>query len=116
MANADVVGHVDNGSSSERLKRVCHGGSGAPGEVSVNYGSGSVSFNGSGTPAMPHLDFTGQDLDVIYPSILASDDELLDDLAHDDHDNVYQHGLRIADETRSQMHEHGRRRHFTDLD
>jgi hypothetical protein len=38
----------------------------------------------------------------------------LDDLAVDEHDKVYQHGLRIADEIRSQMHIHGRKRHFDD--
>ena len=63
---------------------------------------------------MPHLDFTGRDLDVHYPSIKAPEDEQLDDLAVDEHDKVYQHGLRIADEIRSQMHIHGRKRHFDD--
>ena len=53
MANADkTVGTVDKVSSSERLERVCHGGSGAPRECSVDYGSGSDS-HGSGPPAMP---------------------------------------------------------------
>jgi len=63
---------------------------------------------------MPHLDFTGRGLDVKYLSITVPEGEQLDDLAVDEHDKVYQHGLRIADEIRSQMHIHGRKRHFDD--
>ena len=88
MANADkTVGRVDKARSSERLERVRHSGGGAPGEVSVDYGSGSE-YYGSGTPAMPHFDFTGRDLDLNYLSIVAPVDELLDDLAVNDHDKV----------------------------
>ena len=50
---------------------------------------------------MPHLDFTGRDLDEAYPSIKAPADEQLDDLAADERDKVFQHGLQIAEEIRS---------------
>ena len=92
MANAGgTLGNVDKVTSSERSERVCHGG--------------------SGSPAMPHLDFTGHYLDEAYPSIKAPLDERLDDLADDARDKVFQHGLQIAEEIRSQMHKDGRRRH-----
>jgi hypothetical protein len=109
--NAGTLGNVDKVSPYPgRSTRVCHGGSGAPTD-SVDYGSGSDSFNGSGSPAMPHLDFTGHDLDEAYPSIKAPVDEQLDDLADDARDTVFQHGLQIAEEIRSQMSQHGRRRY-----
>ena len=60
---------------------------------------------------MPHLDFTGHALDEAYPIIKAPVDEQLDDLADDARDKVFQHGLQIAEEIRSQMHKDGRRRH-----
>ena len=110
MANAsETLGNVDKVSSSERVARVCHGGSGASREVSVHHGSG-CDYYGSGSPAMPHLDFTGHCLDEAYPSIKAPLDEQMDDLVSDARDKVFQHGLQIAEEIRSQMHRDGRRR------
>ena len=63
---------------------------------------------------MPRLDFTGRYLDDAYPSIVAPADDRLDGMAADEYDAVFQHGLRIAEEIRSQMHLHGRKRHFDD--
>ncbi len=110
--NAGTLGNVDKVSPYPgRSTRVCHGGSGSHGSGSVYHGSGSDSFNGSGSPATPHLDVTGHALDEAYPSIKAPVDEQLDDLADDARDKVFQHGLQIAEEIRSQMHKDGRRRH-----
>ena len=58
------------------------------------------------------MGFAGRDLDIAYPRIEAPADDRLDDMANDEHDAVFQHGLRIAEEIRGQMHAHGRRRHF----
>ena len=51
---------------------------------------------------MPHLDLTREQLDIPHRSLIAPDDEQLDDLANDLHDVVYQKGLAVADEIRSE--------------
>ena len=63
---------------------------------------------------MPHLVFHGRDVDARYPSIVAPDDECLDDLATDECDQVYQTGLRAAEEIRRTMRVDGRRRRIRD--
>ncbi len=119
MANADkILRHVDKVSSSERLGQVHRDGSGTLRECSSNHGSGTKAphfgGNGNGFSVMPHLDFTGRDLDEAYPSIVAPADDRLDDVAADEYDAVFQHGLQIAEEIRGQMQEHGRKRRFNE--
>jgi hypothetical protein len=59
---------------------------------------------------MPHVELTQEELDQRYPSLVPPADELLDDLRNDLHDSVYQKGLVIADEIRSETSLQGRLR------
>ena len=63
---------------------------------------------------MPHLDYDDLRLDHLYPSIVAPEDDRLDDLANDDCDQTYQAGLRAADEIRRSMRVAGRRRRIAE--
>ena len=63
---------------------------------------------------MPHLDYDDLRLDHLYPSIVAPEDDQLDDLANDDCDQTYQAGLRAADEIRRSMRVAGRRRRIAE--
>ena len=56
----------------------------------------------------------GSDLDTRYPSIVAPDDDCLDDMATDECDPVCQTGLRAAEEIRRTMRVDGRRRRIRD--
>ena len=62
-------------------------------------------------PTLPHLDFSEEDLERLHPRILAPPEEPLHDLMQDEHDAVYQHGLRVAKELEEQADESGRKRH-----
>ena len=64
---------------------------------------------------MPHLDYCGLDLDARYASIVAPDDERLEDLNIDECDQVYQSGLRAAEEIRKTMRIQGRRRRIATM-
>ena len=59
---------------------------------------------------MPHLDLTQEELDRRHPSLVPPDDEQLDDLANDNNDVVYQKGLTLAEEIRSETSLQGRMR------
>ena len=65
-------------------------------------------------PIMPHLDYGDLDLDHLYPSIVAPEDDCLDDLANDDCDQTYQAGLRAAETIRRSMRVAGRRRRIAE--
>ena len=52
-----------------------------------------------------------EELDYHYPRLQAPPDEPLCDVAHDEDDLVYQHGLQIAEALQDDADEHGRRRH-----
>ena len=60
---------------------------------------------------LPHLDFSEEDLERLHPRILAPPEEPLHDLLQDEHDAVYQHGLKVAKELQEQADESGRKRH-----
>ena len=62
-------------------------------------------------PTLPHLDFSEEDLERLHPRILAPPEEPLHDLLQDDHDPVYQYGLKVAKELQEQADELGRKRH-----
>ena len=59
---------------------------------------------------MPHLSFEANALDRLYPSIVAPEDEHLDDLVDDKEGKVYQAGLREVEKIRQTMKAHGRAR------
>jgi hypothetical protein len=61
-------------------------------------------------PIMPHNCMSENDLDREYPSIVAPEDEHLDDIANDDEDHVLQAGLREVEKIRQTMKTQGRRR------
>ena len=62
-------------------------------------------------PTLPHLDFSEEDLERLHPRILAPPEKPLHDLLQDEHDAVYQHGLKVAKELEEQADESGRKRH-----
>ena len=62
-------------------------------------------------PTLPHLDFSEEDLERLHPRILAPPEEPLHDLLQDEHDAVYQYGLKVAKELEEQADESGRKRH-----
>ena len=96
MAQADdTLANVEDGQAE-------HCGSGASGEHTTCHGCGS--------PSMPHIDLTQEELDHQYPTLVPPADELLDDMSHDAHDSVYQKGLAIAEEIRSETSLQGRMR------
>jgi hypothetical protein len=64
----------------------------------------------SGSPTMPHLDLSAENLDILYPPLEAPADDRLEDLVDDKDDSVFQAGLKIAENIRSDMHVRGRRR------
>ena len=59
---------------------------------------------------MPHLALAQEELDRLHPSLVPPDDEQLDDLVSDEKDGVYQKGLQLAEEIRSQTSLQGRMR------
>jgi len=59
---------------------------------------------------MPHLDLSAENLDILYPPLEAPADDRLEDLVDDKDDSVFQAGLKIAENIRSDMHVRGRRR------
>ena len=65
-------------------------------------------------PTLPHLDLSDEDLERLHPMIPAPPEEQLDDLLHDDHDQVYQHGLFGATNLQEEADEQGRKRHPDD--
>ena len=97
MAHADA--ELDNVDDDGQIE--CHG-SGASTEQTTCYGNGS--------PSMPHLDLTQEELDRQHPSLVPPDDEQLDDLVNDAHDLVYQKGLRLAEAIRDETSLQGRMR------
>jgi hypothetical protein len=62
-------------------------------------------------PIMPHLQLSGKEIEALHPRILAPPEEPLWDLACDNCDQVYQHGLQLARELQEATDEQGRRRH-----
>ena len=57
---------------------------------------------------MPHLIHDSPELDALYPSIVAPEDDMLDDPCEEDGDATYQQGLRVAHEIREMMQTQGR--------
>ena len=51
-----------------------------------------------------------EELDRLHPSLVPPDDEQLDDLVNDERDGVYQKGLQMAEEIRSETSLQGRMR------
>ena len=60
-------------------------------------------------PIMPHLQLSGEEIEALHPRILAPPEEPLWDLACDNCDQVYQHGLQLARELQEATDEQGRR-------
>ena len=78
------------------------------------YGNGAdenhTTCHGSAAPVMPHVTLAQEELDRLHPSIVAPEDENLDDPSNDLHDAVYQKGLVVAEEIRSETSLQGRLR------
>ncbi len=64
-----------------------------------------------GTPWMPHLSLTSEELDKRFPSLVAPDEELLNDDDHYAQDLVLQHGFTLAEKIAEGMVATGRTRH-----
>ena len=60
---------------------------------------------------MLHLDLSDEGLERFNFRILAPPGEQLHDLVQDNHDPVYQYGLKVAKELQEQADELGRKRH-----
>ena len=105
-----LIGAAGNGHvGAARTSAVgCSGtllGSGAPDEELKHLGSGS--------PAMPHLELCGKQLDYAYPPLQVPQDEILEDHDNDANDLVYQSGLRVAEAIQLETTDHGRRRRMS---
>ena len=59
---------------------------------------------------MPHLRYDATELDREFPALEAPPDDGLEDLAKDERDSVFQHGLGIARAIQAEADEDGRRR------
>ena len=66
--------------------------------------------DGSDEPFMPHLMFSGEELDTYFPSIKAAEELQETTVDQDIEDTVYQHGLQIAENIQERMEKEGRRR------
>jgi len=62
------------------------------------------------SPIMPHLMHSPSELEVLYPKLEAPEDDKLDDAEDDARDVVYQAGLRMATQIRSENQKQGRKR------
>ncbi len=65
---------------------------------------------GTAAAIMPHLEWSRDKLDHIYPSITPPKDEQLDDLQDDSDDVVFQRGLELSEEIRQETAAQGRRK------
>ena len=65
---------------------------------------------GSGSPTMPHLLLSGQQLDDAYPPMTVPEEELLPDLARDEHDSTLQRGMEEAKAISEAARDQGRKR------
>ena len=102
LANVEDAGQVECDGSGSLYEHPPSHGSGASTEHTTSHGSGS--------PSMPHLDLTQEEMDRQHPTLIPPDDERLDDLADDAADVVYQKGLVLAEEIRSETSLQGRKR------
>ena len=64
-------------------------------------------------PRMPHMELTCEELDRLYPSLQAPNDDGLTDPNDDSQDIVYQEGLKMANEIQVQVDAEGRKRRPT---
>ena len=65
---------------------------------------------GSGSLTMPHLLLSGQQLDDAYPPMTVPEEELLPDLARDEHDSTLQRGMEEAKAISEAARDQGRKR------
>ena len=63
---------------------------------------------------MPHLLHKGSELDTLFPSMQAPEDEHLEDPVRDADDRVLQKGMEIAKGIEERMKAFGRKRHEDD--
>jgi len=63
-----------------------------------------------GSPSMPHLEHSPEELDEMYPSLVPPPDDGLQDADEDKHDGVFQHGLKLAERIRQVTQCEGRRK------
>ncbi len=59
---------------------------------------------------MPHNELGREQLDLLFPSIIAPSDEGLEDIVRDEDDEMLKHGMRIAAKISEDMTKHGRTR------
>ena len=101
----------EGGSSKETMAT-------AGGEISGVESPAPADMHEAGTaletsPSMPHLEYSGIELDRLFPSIPPPEDDKLDDLVDDRADVVYQKGLRISEQITAETSAQGRRRRPT---
>ena len=63
---------------------------------------------------MPHVDYSGEELDGIHASLTPPDDEDLEDTQDDADDCGFRHGLELAERLRQDTASHGRKRRTAD--
>ena len=61
-------------------------------------------------PWIPHLALSDEDIDRRFPSLVAPDDEGLDDIIRDEDDAMLQHGIKMANDISENMLKYGRTR------
>ena len=100
------------GGRADSAPKARDGASGKTTMASANSGSVVVgALDGlERQPVMPHNDLSEHDLDLAYPSIVAPEDDHLDDIVNDNEDHVLQAGLREVEKIRQTMRTQGRRR------
>ncbi len=62
------------------------------------------------SPIMPHMRYSAEQLDKLFPALEAPPEEGLEDLNKDDQDGVFQHGMKIAQAIQAEADADGRRR------
>jgi len=77
-----------------------------------NYVVGTLSGH-ERQPIMPHNELSQEALDREYPSLVAPEDDQLDDIANDSDDKVFQAGMREVEKIRQTMKTQGRRKETT---
>ncbi len=71
----------------------------------------AVGYDSSGPEAtMPHLIYSEDELNKLYPTLDVPEEENLDDVNNDEQDMVFRHGLRVAAQIQRETELQGRRR------
>ncbi len=65
-------------------------------------------------PIMPHNSLSSEQLDLLYPAVVAPEEVDDPDLSQDNHDGIYRSGMEVAHGITQDMVAYGRTRHEGD--